>query len=848
MPADEPSFLRDGGVTGELIRSIDWALTPLGRVASWPQSLATALGILLHSPHPMFLWWGPELIQFYNDAYLPSFGEGKHPAAMGQRGQECWQEIWPIIGPQIQGVLEDARATWHEDALVPIYRNGRLEDVYWTYGYSPVFGDAGEVAGVLVVCTETTARVLASRRDAYLRVLTERLAACLEPAAVIDALTDTSSAATQDLAFVMTYGLDPAGDWRLVGVGGLSRAERGEFDLAARAQLARLPPQRQKPLHADPLALEVVGSNGPHSALAALATLQQPGLAVVLFGLNPRLPFDAEYLAFLAEVIDHLNVAWARLESARVRRVLEDERRNLLQQAPVAAAVLVGPAHVFELANAKYVEIVGGRQLLGKSYEEAFPELVGGELPMILDRVYRTGESFSTDEYLVPLLRDDSGELRDCYFRFQLEPLRKADGSIYGMMAVAVDITPQVVSRRVLERSNVEHEKLLVQLEAASLAKDEFLATVSHELRTPLTSILGWSRLLRDTSEPARLRKGLAVIERNAQAQSQLIEDILDVSRIISGKFRMNTRTVDPAAVVGAAVETVRPLANAKQLSVSVEIARDMSQLAGDEDRLQQVVWNLLSNSVKFTPAGGAVAIRAHQVESTIVIAVEDNGRGISPEFLPHVFDRFRQDDTSSTRHQAGLGLGLAIVRHLVELHGGTVAVHSAGIGRGARFEVSLPVRAVLPKSDSVPPGSARADVGSDPPRASLLRGRRVLVIDDQPDARDLLATVLEDAGASVSQAASVAVALQTLARSHFDAVVCDIGMPDADGYDFMRELRLREAQTGSLPLPVVALTAFARSEDRLRALKAGFQLHVAKPIDPEELIRVVERLVSREP
>ncbi len=336
------------------------------------------------------------------------------------------------------------------------------------------------------------------------------------------------------------------------------------------------------------------------------------------------------------------------------------------------------------------------------------------------------------------------------------------------------------------------------------------------------------------------------MIERNAKSQAQLIDDILDVSRIVSGKVRMSLKRVSLANVVNAAVETVTPSAAAKGVELTVDV-QALGDIVADADRLQQVVWNLLSNAVKFTPKGGKVAVSGARVDSEVTLSVRDDGRGISAAFLPRVFDRFRQDDSSTTRQQTGLGLGLAIVRHLVELHGGKVSAQSDGEGLGATFEVRLPIRAVEPRDASVPPGQAGETISSVQWTPSgRLHGVRVLVVDDQDDARDLVATVLEGAGATVLQAASAAAAMKTIAGTTVEVIVSDIGMPGEDGYMFLQRLRATGASPSARGLPALALTAYARGEDRDKALAAGFQEHVAKPIEPTSLIEVLAGLVRR--
>jgi signal transduction histidine kinase/DNA-binding NarL/FixJ family response regulator len=538
-------MLGGGGEAAERIRLFDWASTPLGPMAAWPRALKTTVATMLHSRHPMFLWWGPELTQIYNDAYTPSFGVGKHPLALGQAGRVCWPEIWHIIGPQIDDVMQRGIPSWHQDALVPIFRNGAVQEVYWTYGYSPVFGDDDAIAGTLVVCTETTDRVAA---------------------------------------------------------------------------------------------------------------------------------------------------------------------------------------------------------------------------------------------------------------------LRAA--------------------------------------ESASSAKDDFLATASHELRTPLNAILGWARLLQSGElDAAAVARAIDIIDRNANAQVRLIEDILDGSRIISGKLQLEIRPLDMTVLVNAALDAVRAAAEAKRIALTTRLDPAAARVVGDPDRLQQVIWNLVTNAIKFTPKDGTVDVSLQRVGTDIELRVRDSGEGIAAEFLPHVFERFRQADGSTTRRHGGLGLGLALVRHLVEAHGGAVRAASEGPGRGATFAITLPVQAVFAEAAlDAPPGPA-VDAAFLP-RAAHLSGVRVLVVDDEGDARDLVATALSARGAAVTTASSAAEALVRLAGGSFAAMVSDVGMPDVDGYELVARVRAA-TQAQGVRLPAVALTAYSREEDRRRAMEAGFDAHVAKPVDPSRLVEVVAALVQ---
>jgi CheY-like chemotaxis protein len=380
----------------------------------------------------------------------------------------------------------------------------------------------------------------------------------------------------------------------------------------------------------------------------------------------------------------------------------------------------------------------------------------------------------------------------------------------------------------------------------ASVMKDEFLATLSHELRTPLNAILGWSQMLRiPTMSEEDRQRGLEVIERNTRAQAQLIDDLLDMSRITSGKLRLEIQPVMPAVVVEGALDTVRAAAEARAIGLTSALDPAAGPVAGDPHRLQQVVWNLLSNAIKFTGRNGHVQVRVVRVNSHIEISVEDTGAGITPEFLTHVFDRFRQADASSTRAMGGLGLGLAIVKQLVELHGGAVRASSPGPGRGATFTVELPLMPIQGETSEgrLHPGT-RSFAALEFKKLDLT-GIKVLVVDDEADARELIARVLAECGAEVSTAGTAGEALAAVQDVRPHVLVSDVGMPDVDGYQLLRLVRdLGHARGGGVP--AIALTAFARTEDRTRALHAGFLVHVVKPVEPAELVAAVAAVVGR--
>jgi PAS domain S-box-containing protein len=493
-------------------------------------------------------------------------------------------------------------------------------------------------------------------------------------------------------------------------------------------------------------------------------------------------------------------------------------------------------------------------EMIGTSIMRLIPPERQGEEEEILSYLKR-GERFEHFETV-----RTTKEGRHLHVSLTISPIKDANGRVVGASKIARDITDRKLSEEALreaqkaaEAANADRERLLEseraarsEAERASYMKDEFLATLSHELRTPLNAVLGWATALRAGHFPTEeLEQGLETIERNARVQAQIIEDLLDMSRIISGKVRLDVQRVDLPAVVAAAIDTVRASASAKGVRLQTIIDPLNAPVTGDPNRLQQVFWNLLSNAIKFTPKGGRVQVLLERVDSHVEVSIIDTGEGISPEFLPYVFDRFKQADASTTRRHGGLGLGLAIVKQLVELHGGSVRVKSSGTGKGASFIVSLPMTVLHPLQEPWErghPQSKPRDLPSVP--AISLNNVSVLVIDDELDARNLLKLLLESAGAVVYLAPSAEQGMEHLLTKSVDVLICDIGMPDVDGYSLMRRIRaLGDGQKSEVA--AVALTAYARLEDRTEAMSAGFQNHLPKPVEPAELLAVVHSLAN---
>jgi len=505
---------------------------------------------------------------------------------------------------------------------------------------------------------------------------------------------------------------------------------------------------------------------------------------------------------------------------------------------------------MFDHTGKRRVEIIG-RNLL-----ELFPELTQRRL----DRHYKwalEGKvsvlSQALHGYLLamPAVSGKHG-FTQMQQAVRVSPLSH-EGRVIGTLTIIEDVTERVAREAELQAQIEERSRLLSseklarnEAERANRLKDEFLATISHELRNPLNAILGWAHMMRlGKLNEANMERAVETIYRNAKSQAQLVADLLDVSRIISGKLRLDVRTVDLISIVTAAIDSIRPAADAKSIRLQTMLDPAAGPISGDADRLQQIVWNLLTNAVKFTPKGGRIQVKLQRVDSHVEIVVSDSGVGISKEFLPHVFDRFRQADASTTRIHGGLGLGLSIVHQLVDLHGGTVAVQSEGEGKGATFTITLPFVGVISQkeAEAVHPTESAEILSFD--GLPSLEGLKVLVVDDEADTGELIGEVLRECGSEVIITRSAAEALVALEHHKPDILISDLGMPDEDGYSLIEKIRALPSERGG-NIPAAALTAYARAEDRMRVLRSGFQFHLPKPVDSAELVTVVASLAGR--
>jgi PAS domain S-box-containing protein len=495
--------------------------------------------------------------------------------------------------------------------------------------------------------------------------------------------------------------------------------------------------------------------------------------------------------------------------------------------------------------------------VIGNNLLDVFPELIERRL----DRHYKwalEGQvqvlSQALHSYFIamPAVSGEHG-FAQMQQAVRISPLSN-EGRVIGTLTIIEDVTERVVRETELEAQIEDRSRLLSseklarsEAERANRLKDEFLATISHELRNPLNAILGWAHMMRvGKLNDANRERAVETIYRNAKSQSQLVADLLDVSRIISGKLRLDVRTVDLVAIVNAAIDSIRPAAEAKGIRLQTMMDSAAGPISGDADRLQQIVWNLLTNAVKFTPKGGKIRVELQRLDSQVEIVVRDSGVGISAEFLPYVFDRFRQADASTTRVHGGLGLGLSIVRQLVDLHGGSVSVQSEGEGKGATFMITLPFVGVIHHEKDVEsvPSTQNEELLSFDGLPSL-KGLKVLIVDDEADTRELIGEVLKECGSEVIISRSAAEALDALEQHKPDILISDLGMPDEDGYSLIEKIRALPSERGG-DIPAAALTAYARAEDRMRVLRSGFQFHLPKPVDSAELVTVVASLAGR--
>ena len=805
-----------------LLHSTDWSSTPLGPMADWPKSLRAFAEMVLDMPTPAILFWGPQQTQIYNDGYAVILGP-RHPAAFGMAYREAWPDTYPIIHPWMRHVL-DTGGTWRvEREHIPLTRHGFDEEAFFTFTFSALRDDDGRIAGILQPVFEVTGSVLADRRAETLRLLAPG-----QPAASpVDEALASMAGNPADMPFIRVWLWD---------------ADALEL-LASGDAGAPLSPDDRRLL--DDIARTAWGENAPRyiDALPAVAAGLARGVlllplegsqgaspsGVIAFGVSRRLQLDDSYRKFLELVARHMAAA---LQRAKVARDAERQRvylSELFARAPAGIAVVTGPQHVFEMVNPTYDQFTGLRDVIGKPLVEALPELRDQVFPSMLDRVYRTGEAEVGNEMLARLKRGADGTIEDAFFNFIYQPLRGDLGLTTGIMMFAYEVTEQVNARR-----RVEH--LADELRAEHRRKDDFLAMLAHELRNPLAPISAAAEVLRQghASDP-RLRRTSEIVTRQVRHMATLIDDLLDASRVTRGIVDVDRAELDLRDIVTAAVEQVAPHVEGRRQRLRVAPMQDAAPVAGDRKRLVQVLTNLLDNASKYTPEGGAIDVALARDDAWTTLRVRDDGIGVASELRERIFDLFVQGPRSADRAQGGLGIGLALARRLVELHGGTLACASAGANQGSEFVIRLPRLAA--------PAVARAAEAVAPAAAPVPARLSILVVDDNEDAAYMLAMLLEDAGHEVMSEHDPVIALERAQATRPEVCLLDIGLPRMDGHELARRLR---ATPEGRDATLIALTGYGQAADRAKAIAAGFDHFLVKPLDPDALERLLDSIATQ--
>lgn len=1139
------TFLSGGGEMGALTRAFDWNSNLLGAPEFWPDLLKTTLRMLLTSNHPMFIWWGPDLIQFYNDAYRKTMGPERHPSALGQRGRECWDEAWELLGPQIYYVMDGKGAIWHEHQLVPLTRNGKLEEIWWTYSYSPIEDDDG-IHGVLVICNDVTAeheittklaqinnqlfteiaqREQVQHQQRFQLELLDELSTLTEPEQIAAVafqmlsdelhLTRLMFAHIDEVAktFFIDYAWHQADAFSVKGVHG-TLAEFGEdiIEDLRRGKTVSIADIRE-----DSRTLNYQRAYKDFDALSILVVpIIKDKRFIATLSIHSKLPHEwkTHEANLIKEIAERLWVAIerARAETHRIhaQRALlkhqteETERlRSLFQQSPSFVAILSGPEHRYDIANDSYVKLIGFRDLVGKTVREALPELQGQGYFELLDDVFTSGEPHVLKGRPAKLQRTPGAELEEVFIDVVYQPIINANGTVTGIFVEGNDVTAQyqaqrnqtflleladqlrplsdpqdivytasellgkyIGSSRVVFAEIVDDDKFLVRkewvhqgissmagelrqlndfgpdiirtlrsgqfivaddilsdehtrphaeayakisirahlaiplvkngrlvailgvhksaphhwpeshihtaremtertwaaienaqaqteldvvrnqssyvfntmtegfavvdrywnivqmnaagnriasfnpdetigrnywdifsplikdewfsvyeqvkttrvsaivehdyeypngekswiefriypaldgglafffrdinkrkdyenkLKEADRRKDEFLAMLAHELRNPLAPVSAAADLLRLTHmDENRVKQTSEIIARQVKHMTGLIDDLMDVSRVTRGLISLENETLDVAAIINNAIEQVRPLIEARAHHLSINLPTESICVKGDHKRLVQVITNILTNATKYTPESGKIELTVNLHDEDVVLSIKDNGVGMAKEMVGRVFDLFAQAERTSDRSVGGLGIGLALVKSLVNLHHGTVTAHSDGIGLGSEFKIHLPL--VKPLAVHV----EKSKIQHIQPASKTLQ---IMIVDDNQDAADMLAMLLEITGHDVVVENSSKRALERAYLQAPDVFLLDIGLPDMDGIELARHLRSNSTTSNAI---LIAITGYGNEQDRKNTASAGFNHHFVKPVDTEKLISLLAEL-----
>jgi PAS domain S-box-containing protein len=762
----------------KLLHEYDWSATSLGPLEDWPANLRAITDLMLDSVEPMAIWWGADWLQIYNDAYAPRVDGKSGPIALGQSAAATWGRGWALFEPFAQEVRITGASKTYRDFAFSVGREGKLKEAYWTLSLTPVRDSDGAVGGVLLLSSEITEQTLITRRQQTLDFLRKELAPI-----------DNADQLTVVLEHTATF---------------------NRTDLASVKLL---------PLHASSLSLAM-----PFRVKTDAVEVKIDGDLAIEISPDAQVALDTNYRVFCEQFGLLVATAQGRIASEARRRLVEAERDRLLLDAPVGAAVMLGENLTYHLVNSVYAAVSGrpADDMVNKPFVEVYPELEGSPVHEKFKEVYRSGQPFVAEPTLVQIHRH-GGALDDRYFTYNLSPLRTLAGEVFGLMVIAVDITTEVESRAHVEKLNVE-------LRSAARAKDEFLAMLAHELRNPLAPIGAAAELLQIMKvDEKTVRHTSQVIGRQVRHMTGLVDDLLDVSRLTRGLVDLELVPLDIRHVVHDAVEQVTPLIQARKHHLALHLPPGTTNVNGDKKRLVQVVANILNNAAKYTPEGGAIVLSVDVHPSYVAIEVKDNGIGMDPYLASRAFDLFAQAERTPDRSSGGLGLGLALVKSLTELHGGQVSCDSPGPGKGSTFTVHLPSQAEAP--DERNPQGVERDLGQN---ADSLR---ILVVDDNVDAASLLAMQLEASGHHVMVEHSSRRALERARQEAPHICILDIGLPEMDGYALAARLR---AQPETANAVLIAITGYGRDEDREQTRAAGFAHHLVKPADIKLLASII--------
>jgi len=803
----------EDGEVRRLLRERDWSDSPLGPPDTWPPELATAVSMAVSSAFPMFVAWGADLCLLYNDAYIPILGD-KHPRAFGQPFRAVWHEVWHELVPILDRALSN-KPVYFENLALTLERHGYPEQTWFTFSYAPLYDGQGRVAGMYCTCSETTGRVQAERRAAFELTVADALR-------VVRSAEETIGVASRLLGEEL----------------GLARVLYGEVDQSR--ERFRVPRdwarQGLDELAGRSFAIELFGAEVAREGRAGTV------LAIADVGLDARTAANREayaaldagaillvplvnmghLLAFLALAHDgphrwsETEIALARSLGERIRTAadlartdaalrLERDRSQVILDSIAEGFVLIDRDWIVRQINAEGLRLANrtAAQVIGRGHWDVWPENLGSPVDLMYRQVMRERVPGRTE-----LCFQQPGR-ETAWFEVRAYPAR--DGGLVGFF---LDIT---------ERKLAEG-----RLRAADQRKDEFLAMLAHELRNPLAPISAAADLLRiGRLDEARVRQSSAIIGRQVRHMTSLVDDLLDVSRVTRGLVTLARAPVAARSMVDEAIEQVRPMFEARRQALDVRVADPGATVLGDKARLVQVLSNLLNNAAKYTPEGLRVEVAADvdAARGRLLLSVRDQGIGMEPELTRHVFDLFTQAQRSSDRSQGGLGLGLALVKNLVELHGGTVSCSSPGLGHGSSFEVDLPLMHASPGADASDEGAAQPGGGAGP--------LHLLVVDDNVDAGATLGMLLEACGYEVVVENASHAALERARLHPPDAALLDIGLPDMDGNELARRLR---ADPRTAAIALVAVTGYGQEQDRKAALEAGFDHHLVKPVDMDRL------------